>query len=70
MNLVGARLFAGADGQAAYFFWVWVVERWPQDVARPEWLWAAMARTFSGAVGFQRCRSWAGFSTLRMMDAP
>ena len=30
-DLVGVLgLFAGADGQAAYFFWVWVVwERWP-----------------------------------------
>ena len=73
-DLVGALgLFAGADGQAAYFFWVWVVwERWPTALGMwvwqgPSWSsWMAlhrvlpsMARTSSSApwASFQRCRA-------------
>ena len=73
-DLVGALgLLAGADGQAAYFFWVWVVwERWP--TALRMWVWQgpswsswmalhrvlpSMARTSSAApwASFQRCRA-------------
>ena len=40
-DFVGALgVLAGADGQAAYFFWVWVVcERWP--TALRMWVWQA-----------------------------